>query len=199
MGYIHMIRHGLTEANKTKKFYGSSDVPLANEGIDQVVDLAKAGVYPMAEGAHLYTTGMIRTEQTFFLIYGCQDHHQIEELREYHFGDFELKTYNQLSGNPDFEAWYNDKKGLTPCPNGESPQDFKNRVSQGFAKIFERHKRPDAQNEKTIIVCHGGVISVIMGLCFPHKEKNIFQWQPDPGRGFSIHINDGEATSYEDI
>ena len=68
MGKIHLIRHGTTEANQTKKYYGSTDIPLAMEGVDTVSRLAISGIYPKADGANLYTTGLIRTEQTFFLI-----------------------------------------------------------------------------------------------------------------------------------
>lgn len=199
MGYIHLIRHGTTEGNITKVYYGSSDIPLANEGVDTISSLAIAGIYPKPNCAELYTTGLLRTEQTFFLIYGCKEHHQIKELREYCFGDFEMKTHNQLEGNPDYEAWINDKNGLTPCPNGESTKDFRTRVNAGFAKILEIHKGSSSKDQNSIVVCHGGVISIIMGICFPKHEKNIFQWQPDPGRGYSLHIKDGIAISYDEI
>lgn len=197
MSKIHLIRHGTTEANKDRKYYGSTDLPLANEGVDQVSELALAGIYPKADGALLYTSGLIRTEQTFFLIYGCKDHKVIPELQEYRFGDFEMKTHKQLEENPDYRAWYSDKEGLTPCPGGESSMDFRTRVKAGFAKIMEAHHKKEDGN--SIIVCHGGVISLIMGLCFPHDEKNIFQWQPDPGRGYSLHLIDGEPVSYDPI
>lgn len=199
MGYIYLIRHGTTEANIDRKYYGSTDIPLANEGIDLITELTLAGKYPKADGATLYTTGLLRTEQTFFLIYGCKDHEEIIELREYNFGDFEMKTHNELEGNPGYEAWMADKNGLTPCPNGESPMDFRTRVSAGFAKILEKYKKPSSQDQKSILVCHGGVISIIMGICFPKAGKNIFQWQPEPGRGYVIHLQDGEAISYDEI
>jgi len=197
MGRIHLIRHGTTEANKDRMYYGSTDVPLANEGVDLITELAISGIYPKADGAMLYTTGLIRTEQTFFLIYGCREHSVIPELREYHFGEFEMKTHDQLEENPDYQAWCSDKEGLTPCPNGESPMDFRTRIKAGYSKVMEVHYKKADNN--SIVVCHGGVISLIMGLCFPHDEKNIFQWQPEPGRGYSIHIVDGEPVSYDDI
>lgn len=199
MGYIYLIRHGKTEANKARVYYGSSDVPLAIEGIDIISSLANEGIYPKPDGAFLYTTGLKRTEQTFFLIYGCEEHQKMKELEEYHFGDFEMKTHDQLVGNPDYEAWMQDENGLTPCPNGESPMDFRTRVSAGFSKILKNYKSPMSKDTRSIIVCHGGVISVIMGICFPDQKKNIFQWQPEPGRGYTLHIQDGEAISYDEI
>jgi alpha-ribazole phosphatase len=199
MAKIHLIRHGTTEANKLKMYYGSTDVPLSNEGVDIVADLAAAGKYPKADGAYLYTTGLLRTEQTFFLIYGCREHEAVSELGEYRFGAFEMKTHDQLEENEDYQAWINDKNGLTPCPGGESPNDFRARIGAGFSRILERYKGEGALDRNSIIVCHGGVISHIMRICFPGEGKNIFDWQPDPGRGYTIHIDGGEPVAYDEI
>jgi alpha-ribazole phosphatase len=199
MGKIHLIRHGTTEANKARMYYGSTDLPLSSEGVDIIADLTTAGAYPKADGAILYTTGLLRTEQTFFLIYGCKEHQEVPELREYHFGEFEMKTHEQLVENAEYQAWINDKGGMTPCPKGESPNDFRTRIGAGFSKILDNHKKEEDRDRNSIIVCHGGVISLIMGICFPHWEKNIFQWQPEPGRGYTIHIDGGEPITYDEI
>lgn len=199
MGKIHLIRHGTTEANKTGKYYGSTDLPLANEGVDGIVEQALAGIYPQADRALLFTTGLIRTEQTFFLIYGTMAHQVIPELQEYRFGDFEMKTHAELEGDLRYQAWMEDKGGMTPCPNGESPQDFRKRAGEGFAKLLEFHRGGGKNPQDIILVCHGGVISLIMGTCFPEADKNIFEWQPLPGRGYTIHTIDGEPVSYDSI
>jgi alpha-ribazole phosphatase len=199
MGKIHLIRHGTTEANKAKMYYGSTDVALSNEGVDIIANLAAAKKYPKANGAMLYTTGLLRTEQTFFLIYGCKDHRELTELQEYRFGSFEMKTHEELLEDECYQAWINDQNGMTPCPGGESPNDFRARINAGFAEILEFHKREENRDRSSIVVCHGGVISHIMGICFPQEAKNIFQWQPEPGRGYSIHMDGGEPVSYDEI
>jgi len=199
MGKIHLIRHGTTEANKAQMYYGSTDLPLSKEGVDIITGLAAAGKYPKADGAFLYTTGLLRTEQTFFLIYGCREHQEVPELREYHFGEFEMKTHDQLSEDEAYQAWINDREGMTPCPGGESPCDFRARIAAGFAGILEKHKSGESRDRDSIVVCHGGAISLIMELCFPNVGKNIFQWQPEPGRGYSIHLVDGMPVAYDEI
>lgn len=199
MGKIHLIRHGTTEGNIGKKYYGSTDLPLANEGVDGIVRQALAGIYPKAEGELLITTGLARTEQTFFLIYGSKEHQIIPELQEYRFGDFEMKTHDELEHDPQYQAWMSDEEGMTPCPSGESPQAFRKRAGEGFAKVLELHKGNGKQERDIILVCHGGVISLIMATCFPKADKNIFEWQPDPGRGYSIHTIDGVAVSFDEI
>lgn len=199
MGDIYLIRHGTTEANIKKLYYGASDVPLSNEGVDMVAKFALEGKYPSADGADLYTTGMVRTDQTFFLIYGCKEYQVISELREYNFGDFEMKTYEEIKDLPAYQAWVSDEEGLTPCPGagGESSAVFAGRVEVGFSKLLANHKLPGSEARKSIVICHGGVIAGIMSRCFPDEDKTIYQWLPDPGRGYHIHIEAGEAVSYQ--
>ncbi len=199
MGKIHLIRHGTTEANQAKKYYGKTDLPLAMEGINTISNLAISGIYPKADGAYFYTTGLLRTEQTFFLIYGCKDHLEIPELREYNFGAFEMKTHEELVEEEAYQAWINDRDGLTNCPQGESTTEFHNRVKQGFSKILEDHSKAENHSRNSIIVCHGGVISFIMRSSFPTEERDMFQWIPDPGRGFTLHLEEGTPISYEEI
>ena len=197
MGDIYLIRHGTTEANIKKLYYGASDVPLSNEGVDMVAKFALEGKYPSADGADLYTTGMIRTDQTFFLIYGCKDYQVIPELREYNFGDFEMKTYEEIKDLPAYQAWVSDAEALTPCPGGESPVAFRARVEAGLSNLLINHGLPGSEERKTIVICHGGVIADIMAICFPAEAKDIYQWLPVPGSGYRIHIKAGEAVSYE--
>lgn len=203
MGKIHLIRHGTTEANKAGVYYGSTDLPLSSEGVDRIVDLVLAGAYPEAEGARLYTTGLLRTEQTFSLIYGCREHHEAAELREYDFGEFEMKTHGQLTGAREYQAWIGDAEGLTPCPKGESRNDFRARTAAGFLKLLDKHNgeenREENRDGSSIVICHGGVIAQIMHSCFPEGKENIFQWVPDPGRGYTIHTEGAEPVSFDEI
>lgn len=199
MGKIYLIRHGTTEANLKKLYYGKTDVPLANEGVNLIGDLTLGGKYPSADGAMIYTSGMLRTDQTLFLIYGCKDFQVMPELKEYDFGDFEMKTYEEIKDREDYQAWILDEKGLTPCPNGESPVEFKARVSIGLSKLLEAYQSGQDRDKKTIVICHGGVIADLMNMCFPIKDKTIFDWIPGPGKGYELHIVEGEVVSYENI
>lgn len=193
MRKIHLIRHGTTEANLLKMYYGSTDLPLSNQGVDGVLAMAKRGIYPDPEQATYYTTGLARTEQTFFLIYGVREHRQIPQLREYHFGDFEMKTHEELQEQQEYLRWVEDETGETLCPNGESVRSFKERVHSGFSAILQ------ANAEEVIVVCHGGVISAIMHFCFPEDERNVFQWQPEPGTGYTICTEGAKPVSFVGI
>lgn len=199
MGKIHLIRHGLTDANKANLYYGSTDLPLSNEGIDRITELVLTGIYPEADGAGLYTTGLLRTEQTFFLIYGCREHDALPELREYDFGEFEMKTHKQLIENRDYQAWISDREGMTFCPKGENLNGFRARIAAGFSKILERYKNEECRDGKSIVICHGGAISQIMGFCFPDGRENIFQWIPEPGRGYTVHVDGIVPVAFDEI
>ena len=82
---ICLIRHGITEGNQKKLYYGHTDLDLAEEGVENLKELAASGIYPVSENATFYTTGMRRTEQTLRLIYGEQEHEHIELLKEINF------------------------------------------------------------------------------------------------------------------
>mgnify|MGYP000901094820 CR=1 FL=1 len=196
---IYLIRHGTTVANLSKRVYGSTNLPLSNKGINHIIELSRVGIYPKAHNAIMYTSGLLRAEQTFFLLYGCKNHIILPELREYHFGKFEMKTFAQLKEDPDYHAWINDKEGATSCPDGESMMDFRTRVSAGFARILEKPGKEKNREKDSIVICHGGVISMIMSICFPDVMSNVFHWQPDTGRGYTLNLLDGEVTSYGDI
>ncbi len=70
---IHLIRHGTTEGNLKRWYYGSLDIPLAPEGIAEVEDYIAQGIYPRPKTANYYTSGLLRAEETFSLIYGDRE------------------------------------------------------------------------------------------------------------------------------
>lgn len=200
---ICLIRHGITEGNKNRLYYGHSDIPLASEGVDELVRLAKAGIYPDSASAEFYTTGLTRTEQTLFLIYGDRPHGRIDALREINFGDFEMKTYEELKDTEEYRIWVADEKGELAPPGGESVRAFYERIREGFAELKNRHllktlsMRHQAEEALSVVVCHGGSISAVMEALFPGEKENFYQWIPDPGHGYLLTLENGEVTDTE--
>jgi len=62
-------------------------------------------------------------------------------------------------------------------PEGESGEQMKERVLAAFSEI----------KEDACIITHGGVIAAIMAHLFPEEERNLYEWQPCPGRGYRIY------------
>ena len=60
----------------------------------------------------------------------CGFHEPIldDRLKELNFGEWEMKSWNELSSDPRSEAWFKDWVN-NPTPNGESLQDQYDRVS----------------------------------------------------------------------
>ena len=116
---ITVIRHGLTEGNLKKWYYGASDIPLDPQGIDALRKLASEKIYPDPSGADFYVSGMLRTRQSLKAIYGDVPYSVIPDLRELNFGIFEKCTYDELRDDPQYCEWLTDPAGKT-MPDGES-------------------------------------------------------------------------------
>lgn len=63
---LTLIRHGLTEGNLKRLYYGSTDLPLTEAGIAALHSDPPAA----PEAQDYYTSGMRRTEQTFAILFG---------------------------------------------------------------------------------------------------------------------------------
>lgn len=212
---IHLIRHGITEGNQRRLYYGGEDIPLAEEGVAELSKLAAEKIYPQAGNAAYYTSGMLRTEQTFELIFGKREHGQIPELQEMRFGDFEMKSHEELKEVPEYLEWIGDKTGKMKSPGGESKLGFAGRISRGFALLQEKHRAfleesvagsadptpatgpMEEMAPASVVVCHGGVIAVIMMEYFAEEERLFYQWIPDPGHGYVLFLEDERLTGYE--
>lgn len=201
---ICLIRHGITEGNKRRLYYGHSDIDLAEEGVAELKELAASGIYPDGEGADFYTTDLKRTHQTLKLIYGEREFQQMPALKEINFGDFEMRTYQELKDLEEYQEWLkNPKDDMLAPPNGESIRGFYDRIAAGFDDLKNRHAlkvlsmRHKAEDALSIVVCHGGTISAVMEKVFPGEKKNFYEWIPDPGHGYMLTLEDGEVVNAE--
>lgn len=200
---ICLIRHGKTEGNKHKLYYGYADIPLSEEGVRDIKELAASGLYPDGEGAEFYTSGLRRAEQTMELIYGRREHEVLDRLKELNFGDFEMKSHGELKDLEEYRSWRADKLGSLSPPNGESLMAFYKRANRGFEELKARHARRvlalrhKEQEALSIAVCHGGTISAIMESIHPREREHFYKWIPDPGHGYMLYLEDGTVTETE--
>ena len=204
MMQIHLIRHGATMANEQKLYCGTTDLALSEAGKAELMSLCEQGVYPkgkrvgerVGEQAKIYiTSGFLRTEQTMELLYGAVCREILPQLAEYDFGKFEMQGYEALKECSDYQAWIMDKSGAIACPGGERKQDFTRRVLQGFESVLGKVR---AVNAEAFIVCHGGVIACIMEHMRP-GVRNFYEWQPKPGRGYTLTYKFDKFRKYTEI
>lgn len=200
---ICLIRHGITEGNQRRLYYGHSDIPLSDEGEAELEKLAASGLYPDSEHASFYTTGLLRTEQTLGIIYGDRPHEAISDLREINFGRFEMKSYDELKGQADYQTWISGDMTKSGPPEGESTGEFALRIKGGFEELMQHHQlkalsmRHKKEEALSVVVCHGGSISVIMEILYPGVKDNFYQWIPDPGHGYVLYLANGAVVNAE--
>lgn len=192
-----MIRHGITEGNKNRWFYGAADIPLAEEGRAQLGDLRDRDFYPaVPEDALYYTSGLVRTEETLRIIYGDRPHMVLPDLQEMNFGDYECRAFDGLDGDSVFMKWGYDEDGDIALPGGESRNEFTARVRRGLDELLALHIK---NGRTSVLVCHGGPISCIMQQLFPGSKGTMWDWMPEPGHGYILDFDGRSLAGWEPL
>ena len=175
MDNLYLIRHGRTEANEKWLYCGSTDLELSENGAKTLEKLN----YKVPKDCVYVTSGMKRTEQTLRIIFGDVEHTIDRRFREVDFGIFEMKSYESLKEQPDYQTWISGDNEKNVPPEGESGEQMKERVLDGLGDL-QKESKP------VVLVTHGGVIAVIMEYLYPNENKNRYEWQPRPGHGYFI-------------
>lgn len=188
---LTLIRHGLTEGNLRRLYYGGADIPLAPEGEAALRRLRETAEYP--RGQDYYTSGMVRTEQTFAILYGDTPHTQVPGLREMDFGAWEMKSYEDLKDDPAFQEWCTGDVEQHQAPGGDSFQMVYDRVGEAIVPIL-------ARGRDAVCVVHGGVIVMLLRRWFPANLEQTYARTPEPGHGYQVVFDgDGKPVSFTPI
>ncbi|KEI80216.1 alpha-ribazole phosphatase [Clostridium botulinum] len=159
---IYLIRHGETEYNKRKNFYGKLDVGLNEKGEKQSYKVGE--LLKDVKFNKIYISDRKRTRETAERIlernrfYEKEKNiiYKDEKINELDFGIFEGKSYEEIGSlyPKEQEKWEKDWKNFAP-PKGESAVVFYNRV-ENFMKHIQKE-----EDGNYLIVTHGGVIRMI--------------------------------------
>lgn len=155
---IDLLRHGKTVAGSA--YIGSSDVALIDLGWQQMrASLDQA----LNEGKHwdiILSSPLIRCSQ-FAKKVACELAIPIvikEQLREYHFGDWELMTalevMDKFAGK--LEAFWQDPLA-NPPHNGENLTEFSRRIDTVIKQVDSEYP-----GQSVLIICHGGVMRYLL-------------------------------------
>lgn len=142
---LHLIRHEKTAANLARKYIGWTDEEIVNPHVSVVTPLTPPVIYG---------SDLIRCKQTAACYFPGIPYEPDARLRESSFGQFEMKTYEQLKDNLQYRAWI-DCPGNNPPPDGETFQQFEARVNESVTQIIRE------AGTYTCIV-HGGVIRLLL-------------------------------------
>ena len=103
---IFLFRHGKTEANEKHLYCGKTDLPLSEKGREELLKKKEFCVYPDISHCKVFTSGLLRTTQSLGILYpeiasvGTEP-----SFQEIDFGDFEMKSYEELKNDERYKAW----------------------------------------------------------------------------------------------
>ena len=189
---LYMLRHGQTLANVTHTYCGVTDLPLSEEGIRLLKEQKAAGGYPDITRLDVYTSGLLRTEQTLRLLYGDIPHSVMEQFAEMNFGIFEGRSYYELKDTEEYQTWISGDPFANVAPGGESGYQMQARVQKGIDELIKKDR-------DCLVVCHGGTIGGQFLYWFPDSGLNWYEIQPVNGCGYLFTIDGGRAVSWERI
>lgn len=188
---IYLIRHGKTKGNSEGRYIGKTDEPLLEESRKEL--LSTKDKLPVLDCC--YVSPMLRCRQTAEVLFPDAKQIIVDDFREFDFGDFENKNYQELNGNEDYQRFI-DSNGEAPFPGGESKESFAKRVNLAFADLVSHVSK---SGEETIaIVAHGGTVMAILAE-YAEVRKNYYDWMVKNGKGYAGTISIQDKIVIEDI
>ena len=166
---LYLVRHGKSQYNAVKRYTGSTDVPLSEEGVKQARETAlllKDIWFDV-----IVSSPLVRAKTTAETI--AEYHPGVpivfnENLRERFFGDLEGKEYTDRS-YIDFICL---PENVDKAPdNGEPIAEFDRRVKKALGEIHAEY------HDKTVLVVAHGMVSRMINRTInniPFGEANKF-------------------------
>lgn len=150
----YLIRHGETDFNKKRFFYGKADVSINETGKEQA-----SQIHQLLKGraiSRIYTSQLKRTLETAAIIFPDQIPTAYKALNERDFGLWEGRTANEIQAAFPlvWEEWLESPFDVTPS-KAEPFQKFKDRVQSIVEEIRE------TEDDEIAIVGHLGVLRLI--------------------------------------
>ncbi len=179
-----LLRHGHTQGNLAKRYIGTTDEPLCDQGIQAIQGLQ----FPPVQ--KVYCSPMLRCIQTARLAYPHIESVPVYDFRECDFGRFENKSFQELKDDPDYMRWL-ESMGTLPFPGGESRDSFIIRCCSAYEALAIS---PD---EDAAIIAHGGTLMSILSR-FAVPEKDYFSWQTPCATGFLCNVLYGHSLNVQE-
>ncbi len=178
---IYFIRHGMTAGNLERRYIGSTDEPLCEEG----KALLRSRTYPRAD--FVYCSPMRRCLETAAILYPDKAPVAVPDFRECDFGRYEGKNYAELKADAPYLKWV-ESGGALPFPDGEDTAAFRARCAAAFLRVAGTCKTGDT----LALVVRGGTIMSILSAYEPSHDY--FRWQCPNGHGYASSFSEGILT-----
>lgn len=148
---LYLVRHGETEWSKSGQHTSVTDLDLTDYGVEQALGL-RSRLSP-ADFDLVLSSPRLRAKRTAELA-GFDNYEIDEDLAEWHYGDFEGMTSNQIREQmPGWRIWFNG------CPTGESADEVRARLTRVVKRVR------DSGVERAICFAHGHALRVL-ALCW---------------------------------
>jgi alpha-ribazole phosphatase len=164
---LTLIRHLPTPANVARRYIGWSDESIVHT--DWVINPA------ITCTEIIYGSDLRRCHETANLFYPNVTYQGFQAFRELSFGDWELKTYEDLKDDSAYRQWLSNPLVASP-PNGESFQVMGERVLAGLKGLH---------GSCPVVVTHGGPIRFLLTQFAP-EEKDFWSWDVKHGDRWSL-------------
>lgn len=152
-----LVRHGQTTANVSGVMYGSTDLPLTPEGIEQGRRIA--GYLEPVSFNQTIASQLQRAQHTARLIVpSCEAPHIDQRLNEMDFGAWEMRHFSAIvKDDPHaWQRWMDDWQNASPT-DGEPFPRFAARVNDAAEELSKQRGNADK-----LIVAHQGVLSLLL-------------------------------------
>ncbi len=175
---VYLIRHGQVEGYENYPFYGHTDVDLTETGILQMEQVSKR--LRLTEPVAIYASDLKRAVSGARIVACYHDVplYLLPELREMYFGDWEGLVFSEIQErfSNELQRRQENLARFQAPGDGESLNDFSERIAQCFEHIITQHKGDDI-----VIVAHGGVNRVILCRALNLGVAKMFAFQQDYG------------------
>jgi broad specificity phosphatase PhoE len=165
-----LVRHGRTNLQKEDRYWGSTDIPLNDEGIRQA-ELIKDRL-AAEKITHIYSSALSRARDTAKTTAKAQHLTTIAcpELNEFNFGYAEGLTYREIEKLHPALAKEMAGMGDIHFPGGESLGKFFSRT-RAFLERLEKHKPQDV----IAVFAHAGSLRMIICHLLELEQKTWYK------------------------
>ena len=194
---IIFIRHGETDFNRARLYFGHLDPDLNETGIEQ---LRKAKIlFEKREKMPdvVFSSDLKRCSQSMEILQIDEETEKIltKDLREINFGIFEGKTYEEIKNEypEETERMINDWRNFK-ADKGESLKDVMIRTVKKMDEIIEKYK-----NKKILVVAHAGVIQALTSYYLFGNLDGYWKFKINNGSITKLHVMEDGYTYFEYI
>ena len=194
---IIFIRHGETDFNRARLYFGHLDPDLNETGIEQ---LRKAKIlFEKREKMPdvVFSSDLKRCSQSMEILEIDEEIEKnlTEDLREINFGIFEGKTYEEIKNKyPEkVEKMKNDWRNFK-ADKGESINEMMLRVAEKMNEIINQYR-----NKKILVVAHAGVIQALTSYYLFGNLDGYWKFKINNGSITKLHVMEDGYTYFEYI